>query len=340
MGAMRSRNIVSLVTRVLFFMPLLCFGQPTAREIASQAFASTVLISVEDSNGQPLGIGSGFVIKKGIVATNYHVIEGASGGFVKLIDSKAKHEIAGVVALSEKYDLAILSVPDLSAPLLQLGDFSTVAVGDSVFVVGNPRGLEGTFSQGIVSAIREFGDDRLLQITAPISPGSSGGPVLDSRGSVIGVSVATYLGGQNLNFAIPVGYLAELSANAPTSPAALKKVARTNPKSSLVGNLGGDLKDGVTAVQFSWNDNRYMGYYTFSVRNNLREPIRKVLCLVIFIGADGLPIETEVVRVDELVGPKLAVRSKRYGRHEPDQVRNLSTRVEIRVIDFEFVRDE
>ncbi len=167
-------------------MPLFAIAQPAARDVASRAFSSTVLISVDDPNGQPLAIGSGFVIKEGMVATNYHVIEGASGGFVKLIGSKAKHEVTGIVALSEKYDLAILAVPSLSSPNMGLGDFSSVAVGDSVFVVGNPRGLEGTFSQGIVSAIRDLGSDRLLQITAPISPGSSGGPVLDAQGRVIG----------------------------------------------------------------------------------------------------------------------------------------------------------
>ena len=68
---------------------------------------------------------------------------------------------------------------------------------------GNPQGLEGTFSQGIVSSIRVLGADKILQITAPISPGSSGGPVLNEKGQVIGVSVATFRGGQNLNFAIP-----------------------------------------------------------------------------------------------------------------------------------------
>jgi len=82
-----------------------------------------------------------------------------------------------------------------------------VAVGDEVFVVGNPYGLEGTLSQGIMSGLRSVGPDSLLQITAPISPGSSGGQVLNSQGEVIGVAVATLTDGQNLNFAIPVSYL-------------------------------------------------------------------------------------------------------------------------------------
>jgi S1-C subfamily serine protease len=79
-----------------------------------------------------------------------------------------------------------------------------------VFVVGNPRGLEGTFSQGMVSSIRGLDSGTLLQITAPISAGSSGGPVLDVLGNVIGVAVATIREGQNLNFAVPTNYLAAL----------------------------------------------------------------------------------------------------------------------------------
>jgi S1-C subfamily serine protease len=84
------------------------------------------------------------------------------------------------------------------------------AVGDKVYAVGNPLGLEGTFSEGIISGMRFIGGHATMQITAPISPGSSGGPILDGSGSVIGVAVATFKNGQNLNLAIPVGYVSRL----------------------------------------------------------------------------------------------------------------------------------
>src|SRR5262249_3421737 len=80
-------------------------------------------------------------------------------------------------------------------------------IGDEVYVVGNPEGLEGTFSQGIISSLR--GND-YIQITAPISHGSSGGPVLNKNGEVIGVAVGLIEEGQNLNFAIPVSKLTQL----------------------------------------------------------------------------------------------------------------------------------
>ena len=132
-----------------------------------------------------------------------HVVEGGAGGYVKLVGKSAKHEIKGILAKSEELDLVLLSVPGLPTNEVALAS-SGLEIGDPVFACGNPKGLEGTFSSGIVSSFRDAGSNQLLQITAPISPGSSGGPVVNANGDVIGVAVATYRGGQNLNFAIPV----------------------------------------------------------------------------------------------------------------------------------------
>lgn len=98
--------------------------------------------------------------------------------------------------------------------------------------IGSPEGFEGTFSQGVVSGVRERRGERLLQISAPISPGSSGGPILDQSARVVGISVLIYREGQNLNFAIPSDYLSKLlahtSALQPLSelPAAPRRVRR------------------------------------------------------------------------------------------------------------------
>src|SRR4029450_1901530 len=89
-----------------------------------------------------------------------------------------------------------------------------------IFVLGSPQGLEGTVSTGIVGGLRTLGAARLLQITAPISPGSSGGPVFDSTGRVIGIATATSSKGQNLNFALPVNLLRDLPPTAVTFAAA------------------------------------------------------------------------------------------------------------------------
>ncbi len=180
----------------------------TPQEIASIALNSTVLIETQS------GFGSGFVVDEGQVATNYHVIEGMVSGTAQLVGSTTKHTVEGVLAVDIPRDLAIIKVRGLSAPVLPLGDSDTVQIGQDVYAVGNPQGLQGTFSPGVISAIRSEGNSlvagKVFQITAPISPGSSGGPVLDSDAEVIGIAVGSDTGGQNLNFAIPVNYLKTL----------------------------------------------------------------------------------------------------------------------------------
>ena len=182
----------------------------TAREIAKKVSPSVVVLVMSGENGRPISLGSGFVVKEGVIATNVHVIAGARKGYAKLPDQKEKFEVEGTVGIDRVHDLVLLSVKKFKGPALVLGKSSDAAPGDDVYAVGNPEGLEGTFSKGMVSGVRKTGEDSVLQITAPISPGSSGGPVLDAKGNVIGVAVATIKDGQNLNFAIPVSYLAAL----------------------------------------------------------------------------------------------------------------------------------
>jgi hypothetical protein len=209
-------ELIRIVTIVLS-MSSLCFGQ-TARDIARAAFKSVVLLEMNDSNGQPLSLGSGFFISSGIIATNAHVIEGASSGTAKLIGDTHTMQILGTVAVDRNADLALLKVAS-SAPALVLGPSTNPAVGDNVYVVGNPLGLEGTFSAGVISSVRQIDEDSILQMTAPISPGSSGGPVMDGTGLVVGVAEATFSNGQNLNFAVPAFYLSKLLASLPKQPA-------------------------------------------------------------------------------------------------------------------------
>ena len=190
----------------------LVHGQ-TPQEIARKAFGSVVLLVMQDSNSQPTSLGSGFFVRKGIVATNVHVVGTASGGYAKLVGKGAKFGVEGIVGIDQERDLVLLKVGDVESAYLSLGNSDNVEVGQQVFAVGNPQGLEGTFSQGIISGIRQVGADKLLQITAPISPGSSGGPVLNAGGDVIGVAAATFTNAQNLNFAIPSNYVKHLAGN-------------------------------------------------------------------------------------------------------------------------------
>ncbi len=199
---------------VAFHLHMISIAQgQTARQIAQQAFPSVVLLVMGDASGKSISIGSGFFVSEDLVATNYHVVAGTTTGVAKIIGQKTAYPLAGAVALDSMRDLAIVKVNGAKAPALVLGDDEQAVVGDEVYAIGNPEGLEGTLSKGIVSGIRLVRSRRLLQITAAISEGSSGGPVLDSAGRVIGIAVATLMRGQNLNFAVPVSDLRSLIAN-------------------------------------------------------------------------------------------------------------------------------
>ena len=204
-------QIVRFLDLFIFFPLVLSSAMGIKPEtIASNSFPSSVGIYLFDENKNPLKSGSGFFVKAGVIATNYHVIDGASFGFAKIVGKDTEHELLNVVALNQRMDLALVRVSDTNVPFLSLGSNRKLTVGQKLYAIGNPQGLEGTFSEGIVSSIREVGNDYFIQMTTPISPGSSGGPVLDERGLVVGVSVATFQNGQNLNFAIPVTYLNQL----------------------------------------------------------------------------------------------------------------------------------
>ena len=200
------------ILMVLLFCTASTTSAQTVPEIAEKALAATVYLEMQDSNGKTLGFGSGFFVKPNLIATNYHVIAGAASGTAKLVGKSATYKIEGWTATDEDNDLALLKVSASGINPLPLGNSDAVKIGDTVYVAGNPKGLEGTFSDGIISSRRDKYTKERFQMTAPISPGSSGGPVLDSKDEVIGISVAVHrdLDAQNLNFAIPSNYLKTL----------------------------------------------------------------------------------------------------------------------------------
>jgi serine protease Do len=160
-------------------------------------------------------VGTGFVIdKSGLVATNFHVVVAADDIRVTMLDG-AKYPVVRVIGFDADHDLALLDIdPPAAIPTLALGDSEAASAGDPVLAIGNPLGvLDYTVSDGLLSAVREVAPNLvLLQITAPISQGSSGGPLFNSYGEVIGIVNAFLGGGQNLNFAIPAKYLKNLAA--------------------------------------------------------------------------------------------------------------------------------
>ena len=179
-----------------------------AKPFIQLALNATVRLAVGNREAQTT-IGSGFFIDIDYVATNYHVIKGQKQLYAKSVGDQRKYTIEEIVVIDERHDLAILRVSGPNPPILDLENSDEIEIGETIYTVGNPIGLEGTVSRGIVSSIRDFGSGTRIQIDAPISPGNSGGPVLNEKGKVIGVSVSGFEGPgvENLNFAVPSNYL-------------------------------------------------------------------------------------------------------------------------------------
>ncbi len=148
------------------------------KALAKKARPAVMLLVVSDANGKEIATGTGFLVSSdGKLITNHHVIEGAASAVAKA-ENSGLFPVEGVLVDDPKNDLVLLKLKGKDLPFLALGDSDKIEVGTRIAVIGSPFGLEGTLSDGIVSAIRkdEFGRDNWIQITAAVSPGSSGSP--------------------------------------------------------------------------------------------------------------------------------------------------------------------
>jgi tetratricopeptide (TPR) repeat protein len=225
--------------KIFAFLFLFCVNalvvsaQDFLPELVRRIKPSAVAIETFDAKGATISRGSGFFVSSDRIITNRHVIEKSSRVEVHLMDGK-KFSARGVLAIDGEGDLALLQVDvpqNLAAalPLVQVAPQE----GESIVVVGNPFGLEGSVSNGIVSAVREIpGYGKIIQITAPISPGSSGSPVVNMRGQVIGVATLQAAEGQSLNFAVPSQRIAQLKIGELRSFASLSAESQKNKRAA------------------------------------------------------------------------------------------------------------
>lgn len=209
-----SKSGVFIVAVLLFILSVSpVSGQENLPVLIKKAESSIVVIVTYGKEGNMLGQGTGFFINpEGDVVTNSHVLEGASRAVVQTTDGK-EHALQRVLAEDKEGDLVRVSVEipkEAVRPLHVREDLPEV--GERIIIIGTPLGLDKTVSDGIVSAVRDvpaFG--KIIQVTAPISPGSSGSPVINMQGEVIGVATFFVVAGQNLNFAIPGERIAKLA---------------------------------------------------------------------------------------------------------------------------------
>ena len=200
---------------VLFTSSIL-YAQETLPDLVRRVKPSVVAVTTYDANGEALMTGSGFFVSPGRVATNLHVVRGASRAEIKTLDGKGRvYPVTGTLAIDEEGDLALLGV-DMPPERGRVAELATSLPdeGEQIFVIGNPLKLEGSVSDGIVSAVREVPNlGRIIQITAPISHGNSGSPVFNLHGQVLGVVTIKVTNGQNINLAIAAARIDQLKAD-------------------------------------------------------------------------------------------------------------------------------
>jgi len=214
--------------------------------IAKETKGAVVSIVMADKSGQPIAQGSGFVVtRNGLVVTNYHVIKSGTSAVIKLPDGSF-FTVDGVLAFDKDRDIAVIKAHGINFKTVALGDSDRLQVGDEVVAIGSPLSLESTVSNGIVSGIRTEkkdafdeidpqGGQKILQITAPISHGSSGGPLFNLAGQVVGITSAALVGGENLNFAVPINDVKKLLVPDSQALLAFPNEPENEPEDHAVG---------------------------------------------------------------------------------------------------------
>jgi len=255
----------------LFSIALLLFftsairAQESLPALVKRVKPAVVAIATYDSSGEAVMTGSGFFLRPGQVVTNLHVVRGAVRAEIKTLDGKGKmFPVNGVLAVDEEGDLALLSI-DMPLERARTSELASELPdeGESIFVIGNPLKLEGSVSDGIVSAVREVPNSyRIIQITAPISHGNSGSPVFNLRGQVVGVVTVKVTNGQNINLALAAGRVAEL------------KTGKLLPLSDITLKGKGDVAESLyrSGIESLWlgNYDNAIGYFETAANRNPR----------------------------------------------------------------------
>lgn len=336
MPLMKAYKILFILVFVLFFREN-TFAEMKIWQIAREYSSSVVTIVSLNEDDQPLSLGSGFFVNdKGDIVTNYHVLEGSAKAIIKTLEGE-KGEIIEIIKYDPDLDLLIAKTSFKNKVPVSFGDSDIITVGEEIVAIGNPEGLAGTVSKGIISGIRKEDGIKLIQITASISPGSSGGPVFNLSGKVIGVATGSLNHGQNLNFAMPVNYLDSLeSSNIKLS--SLPKI-----KNSVISRNDHDLAK-VFDLQTNTCTITNLCSINFVIKNNGNYPIRKIKLFFVYKNPNGEVISYSTRKFNRRILPKLALQFhhahmvrdwKRYNR---DRRVYEEGDVEIRVLDYEIDR--
>ena len=243
------RRIVSALTAGMLVASAGPAGAKSAAEVFAEVAPSVVVVLALDDNGETIAQGSGVVVGKNEVATNCHVIEDANSVAVRQAADSGGGETyrmdSRILTRDGERDLCLLFVEDLSvppaAPVAAMGAAKGLAVGEEVYAIGAPKGLELSISRGIVSQLRGIHGKRaapLVQTDAAISPGSSGGGLFNADGELVGITTFKWKG-ESLNFAIPAEWVGELWERT-AALVALRGTPSPRTENFKVGELNAD----------------------------------------------------------------------------------------------------
>lgn len=246
--------------------------QESLPELVRRVKPSVVSVLTYDAKGEPLISGSGFFIRPGEVVTNVHVIRGAHRVEIHTLDGKGRtFPVTGALAVDEEADLALLSVNlpvERSRPLPLASGLPDE--GEQVFLIGNPLRLEGSVSDGIVSAVREVPDvGRIIQITAPVSHGNSGSPLLNMRGQVIGIVTVKVTNGQNINLALGAARIGALQGGTLITFDQLSAKPKPNTQPEVLAELW--YRGGIDSMWLG-NYDSALNYFETAANRNPRRP--------------------------------------------------------------------
>ena len=342
------RRFIIIVFIGLLYSTLV-HAELSTSQIAKKYLPSVVTIIALDNNGQPLALGSGFFINNnGHIVTNHHVLESSTEALVKNATGSTG-KIIEIIKDDPDVDLVVAKTTFNNTPHVIIGNSDTVAVGEDIVTIGNPAGLEGTVSKGIISRIRQERDIKYIQISSPLSPGSSGGPVFSLDGTVIGIATGYLDRGHNFNFAMPSNYLMSLEdKNIPLDRLPKRTTSQIITDTSLI-----------EVVEIHYDVNTFPGTINvtdgsiyedldsivFSLRNNGTHPIKNINLGIVYKNHNNEVISYASKNIMMTILPALAMQFS----HD-EKVRYFSKsgfdgppergHVEIRVLNYEIGRSD
>lgn len=260
-------------------MAALFHRKMTPAEIYAQVAPSVVAVETFNSLGRELiSMGSGVVVGPGCVATNKHVVE---RGFLPRVKAGEDRLAARVSHAHPSADLCQLQVERLRAPAASIRDSSSLAVGEKVYAIGAPLGLESTMSEGLISGLRPENGLHVIQTTAPISKGSSGGGLFDEGGKLVGITSYFLSAGQNLNFALPADLISTLRLHPVQSEADMLRAQLTAAAVGPAAMMAARLELGFPQANFAvWSDEEQVVHVSWGSPpsvNQVREYLRSLI---------------------------------------------------------------